>query len=91
MHALYEGSGGAIVMHMPKRKFSKLEAEALALSPDERAALAQRLLLSLEEVSEPEFDRLWGVESARRSSADSGNSQPVSGSSVAKKAKALLR
>lgn len=79
-------------MHMPKRKFSKLEAEALALGPDERAALAQKLLLSLEEVSEPEFDRLWGVESARRSSdADSGNSQPVSGNSVAKKAKALLR
>ena len=79
-------------MHMTKRKFSKLEAEALALSPDERAALAQKLLLSLEEVSEPEFDRLWGVESARRSSsADSGDAQAVSGNSVAKKAKALLR
>lgn len=79
-------------MHMRKRKLCKLEAEALARSPDERAALAQKLLLSLEEVSGPEFDRLWGEESARRSAdADSGNSQPVSGTSVAKKAKALLR
>ena len=79
-------------MHMSKRKLSKLEAEALALSPDERAALAKKLLLSLEEVSEPEFDRLWGEESARRSAdADSGVSRPVSGNSVAKKARALLR
>lgn len=79
-------------MHMPRRELSKLEAEALALGPDERAALAQKLLLSLEEVSEPEFDRLWGDESARRSAdADSGRSKPVSGSSVARKARALLR
>ena len=79
-------------MQMSKRELSKLEAEALALSPDERAALAQKLLLSLEEVSEPGFDRLWGEESARRSAeAESGASQPVSGNSVAKKARALLR
>ena len=79
-------------MYMGRRKISKHEAEALALRPQERAALAQKLLLSLDEVSEPEFDRLWGEESARRSAdADSGRSQPVSGRSVAKKARALLR
>ncbi|MDX8128176.1 addiction module protein [Methylomonas sp. OY6] len=45
---------------------AQLEAEILALPLQDRAALAQRLLLSLEDVSESEFERLWGEESARR-------------------------
>jgi putative addiction module component (TIGR02574 family) len=73
-------------------KPAKVEAEALALSAEERAALAQKLLLSLEDVSEEEFDRLWGEEAARRAAElDSGKVKAVPGSVVAKKARALLR
>lgn len=69
-----------------------IEAEALALPAEVRASLAHRLLLSLEEISEPEFDRIWGEESARRTAAiDSGQAQLISGTEVVKKARALLR
>jgi hypothetical protein len=52
----------------------------------------QRLLLSLEEVSEPEFEHLWAEESARRvAEFDAGKAQAISGEEVAKKARTLLR
>ncbi len=71
---------------------AQLESEVLSLPVQERAALVQRLLLSLEEISEPEFDRLWGEESARRAAElDAGKVQAISGEEVAKKARALLR
>lgn len=71
---------------------AQIESEALALPVDARASLAQRLLLSLEEVSEPEFERIWGAESARRAAAvDIGNMRTISGDEVASKARALLR
>ena len=53
---------------------AEIEAKALALPLDARASLARRLLQSLEEVSEAEYERLWGDESARR--ASSFNSGP---------------
>jgi putative addiction module component (TIGR02574 family) len=70
----------------------QIEHEALSLPLDERAALAQRLLLSLEEISESEFDRLWGEESAARAAQfDAGQTQAIPGEEVARKARALLR
>ena len=45
-------------------ELEKLEAEALKLTADERAALAQRLLASLEE--DAEIDEAWAVEVDRR-------------------------
>jgi len=45
---------------------AQLEAEIFSLPLQDRAALAERLLLSLEEVSESELERLWGEQSARR-------------------------
>jgi Putative addiction module component len=44
----------------------QIESEALELPIQDRAALAQRLLLSLEEIAESEFERLWAEESVRR-------------------------
>ena len=71
---------------------AQIESEALSLPVDARASLAHRLLLSLEEISEPEFDHLWGDESARRvAEAEAGLVQTVSGEDVARKARALLR
>jgi hypothetical protein len=52
----------------------------------------QRLLLSLEEISEQEFETLWANESAQRAARfDSGQTQVISGVEVAKKARALLQ
>ncbi len=70
----------------------QIESEALTLPVQDRAALAQRLLLSLEDVSESEFEQLWADESVRRvAEFDAGNSLSISGEEVAKKARALLR
>lgn len=69
-----------------------IEAEALALPLEARASLAHRWLLSLEDVSEPEFDHIWGEESAHRAAEfDAGRVAAIPGSEVAKKARALLR
>lgn len=72
--------------------FKQLEHEVLGLPIEQRASLAQQLLLSLEEISESEFDRLWGEESAQRAAKyDAGQTPAISGEDVAKKARALLR
>lgn len=72
--------------------FVQIESEILSLPAQDRAALAQRLLLSLEEVSESEFEKLWAEESVYRiAKYDSGNTQAIPGEEVAKKARALLR
>lgn len=72
--------------------FSQIESEVLILPLEQRAALAQTLLLSLEEPDNAEFDRLWGEESARRASEfNAGVVQAIPGEEVAAKARALLR
>jgi hypothetical protein len=68
-----------------------LEAEALSLPSDERASLAHLQLLSLDDISETEFARLWAEESARRVAAlDAGATKAVPANVVAEKARALL-
>jgi hypothetical protein len=47
----------------------ELEAEALKLAPQARARLAERLLDSLESLSDEENERLWGEEAERRDAA----------------------
>jgi len=72
--------------------FVEIESEALALPVHDRAALVQRLLLSLEDFSEPEFEQLWAEESALRvAEFDAGTATAISGTEVAMKARALLR
>jgi len=55
----------------------ELETEALRLDPKSRARLAEKLLASLDELSEAENTALWAEEAERRntawdSAADSG-------------------
>jgi len=44
----------------------EIEAEALKLDPKNRARLAEKLLASLETLSDQENDRLWAEEAERR-------------------------
>lgn len=44
----------------------EIEAEALKLDPKARARLAERLLESLETLSDQENERLWAEEAERR-------------------------
>ncbi len=70
----------------------QIEDEALHLSEEERATLAQKLLLSLDgpTIDEMEEDRL--MEARRRArELDEGIAQPIPADEVRKKARALLR
>jgi hypothetical protein len=51
----------------------ELEVEALKLAPQERARLAEKLLESLENLSEDENAKLWAEEAKRRDQAWDGN------------------
>ena len=71
---------------------AQIESEVLALPLEQRASLARRLLLSLEEATDAEFDRLWGEESARRAAElDCGSVELVSGELAAANARARLK
>lgn len=71
---------------------AQIEAEVFSLPNEERASLAHKLLLSLEEPTDAEFGRLWGEESANRAAEfDAGRVQATSGETVAARARALLK
>ena len=69
-----------------------IEHEALGLPPEDQAKLAQKLLLSLDSLSEDESNQVWLVEADRRArELDRGDVQPIAAEEVRKKARNLLR
>ena len=69
-----------------------LQEAALELPPDERAELAQRLLQSLDDLSEEELAETWLSEAKRRAGEiDRGEVQAIAAEEVRRKARALLR
>ena len=69
-----------------------IEHEALGLPSEDQAKLAQKLLLSLDSLSEDESDQVWPVEADRRArELDRGDVQPIAAEEVRKKARNLLR
>ena len=70
----------------------QIEDEALHLSEDERAELAQKLLLSLDTPTTDEIEEDWLIEAQRRArEIDDGIVQPIPAEEVRKKAQTLLR
>jgi len=70
----------------------QIEDVALHLSEEERAELAQKLLLSLDTPSQNEIEEDWLVEAHRRArELDEGVVQPIPAEEVRRKAQALLR
>ena len=73
-------------------KLKQIEDDILHLSEEERAELAQKLLLSLDSPSESEIAEDWLVEAQRRArELDEGIVEPVPAEEVRRKAQALLR
>jgi len=61
----------------------KIFSEALALPPDVRALLAEKLLKSLDPKADEEIDRLWAEEAERRvEQIRSGDVKPLPGEEV---------
>lgn len=72
--------------------FEQIENTTLQLSEGERAKLAQKLLLSLDVLSESDIAEDWLIEAQRRArKLDAGIVQPISAEEVRRKALALLR
>ena len=79
-----------VEVEMPER--AEVFKSALSLDVQDRAALAQRLLASLEELSEEEAERLWAEEAQRRlGEYRGGRAKAVPAEEVAKKAESLFR
>ncbi len=71
---------------------AEIEKEALYLSENERASLAQKLLMSLDSPSKTEIEQEWlAVARQRARDLDEGRVQPVSAEEVRRKAMTLLR
>lgn len=71
---------------------AKIEKDALHLPAPDRARLAQKLLISLEDLPEVELERLWLDEAERRAKeVDAGGVQMVLAKEVSRKARALLK
>ena len=69
----------------------QLENEALKLRPAARAELAEKLLKSLEDLSDEEIERLWAEESVRRDAElDSGTASMRDAEEVFKDARARI-
>lgn len=65
---------------------------ALSLEVRDRAMLAERLLASLEEISEEEAERLWAEEAERRlDEYRAGRAQAIQAEEVRVKAERLFR
>jgi len=69
----------------------KIEDEALNLSREERAQLIQRLVLSLDSLSDEELRAEWLIEARRRSEElDDGSVRAVPDDEVIRKARTLI-
>ncbi|MCK9395686.1 MAG: addiction module protein [Methylobacter sp.] len=69
-----------------------IEREALHLPALDRAKLAHKLLLSLEDMSESEIEEAWLDEAERRAAEiDQGLVQLIPAEEVSRKARTLLR
>ena len=70
----------------------ELKAEALRLSADDRAQLASELIVSLDDLSESEIERLWLDEAVRRDAeGDNGTARLIPADEVFAAARARLR
>ena len=69
-----------------------IEQEVLHLSIEDRARLAEKLLSSLDALSEQEIEKLWLVEAQRRAAEiDNGTVQLVSAEEVERRIQAILK
>lgn len=72
--------------------FSEVLHIALDLSAQDRAALAERLLASLDDLSEAEAETLWAAEAERRLEAyREGRAESIEAATVHEKAERLYK
>ncbi|HVE70777.1 MAG TPA: addiction module protein [Thermoanaerobaculia bacterium] len=76
---------------MSHRDIRDLESELLQLEPMTRAALARKLLASLDDLSDQDYERLWAEEAeARYADFLAGRTAAVDGDEVLARAQARV-
>ncbi len=71
---------------------SKLEAKALKLPPEQRARLAERLISSLDQSTDPDSEELWIREAERRlDELEAGGVEQLPAERVIESARSSLR
>ena len=74
------------------QQVAEVMESALALSINDRAALAEKLLASLDDLDEAETERLWATEAQRRlDGIESGRARTIPAEELAAKIESLLR
>jgi len=63
---LFEAHRGILTARCKTMTTEQVENEALKLKPEARADLAEKLLRSLEDLSDEDVERLWAEEAVRR-------------------------
>jgi putative addiction module component (TIGR02574 family) len=72
-------------------ELERMIEEALRMKPRARAALAERMLASLDRLSPEEIEELWADEAERRlADIESGRARTIPAEEVLEKAKRLL-
>lgn len=75
-----------------KMKTEDIEKEALRLPKQKRAELAERLLISLEDVSDENVEDAWlRAARVRAEELDAGAVKPISGEEMDRRVRELLR
>ena len=70
----------------------QVETEALKLDPQARAKLAEKLLRSLDDLSEEDIEQLWAEEAVRRDAGiDSGEASMREAEEVFRDARSRIR
>ncbi len=70
----------------------ELKAELSRLNPEQRAEIASELIVSLDDLSESEVERLWIEEAVRRDTAlDNGTARSIPAGEVFSAARARLQ
>jgi hypothetical protein len=70
----------------------ELKAELSRLNPEQRAEIASELIVSLDNLSESEIERLWLEEAMRRDAAlDNGTARAIPADEVFSEARARLQ
>lgn len=73
-------------------KYKEIEDITLTLSTEDRAKLAQKLLLSLDSMTDKEIDETWLLEAEERArEIDRGEVKPIPAEEMRKKVRSLLR
>lgn len=77
---------------IPRMNARMIEKEALGLPVEKRAKLAERLLESLDHLSEAEIEKLWLREAARRDAEiDEGKARLVTSEELERRVRARLK